>query len=390
VAQPGQERRGLVAPVPSVRLVGPLAREHHLHVAGGEPRELEQRRRRRDPARLLEPRHAARQFGEEVGLRHRGLVVVGADQAGALGRQSALVQHLVVTGEADRECGRRGVGAPGHRRHHRGGVHPSGQEGAVGDVGHHLALDCRAEALGQPGRELVVAGVERGAGRLAEAGHDRRAALLDRQDGRGRQLLHTLEQRSGSRYEPAREEVVERHPVHLRLDEPGRDQGPDLGRQRHASPVAPPVERLDPELVAGRHEPPPVRVPEREGEDPVQLADEVRPVLLVGVHHDLAVRPGSESVPLRLEPRPQLAVVVDLAVDDRRDSAVLRVERLVAAGHVDDRQTRVRERERADAPHRLPVGPPMAERLHHSVDRMLAGATRRRIEDRADPAHAGG
>ena len=36
---------------------------------------------------------------------------------------------------------------------------------------------------------------------------------------------------------------------------------------------------------------------------------------------------------------------------------------------------------------RLPVGPAMAESLHHSVHRMLAGATRR-IQDRADPAHA--
>ena len=292
-----------------------------------------------------------------------------------------------MTREPDGEGGGRRFGASRHRRHHRRGVDPSGEEGAVGHVGHHLALHRGGELPGQPPRQLVVAGLDRAAGRVAEARHARGPALLDGQHRCRRQLEHALEEGARSRYEAAGEEVVERHAVDRRLDEAGRDQGPHLGGERHPPAVAPPVERLDPELVPGGHEPAPGRVPESEGEDPVQVADEVGAALLVAVHDHLAVGAGGEAVALALEPGAQVEVVVDLTVDDRRDRAVLGVERLVAAGHVDDRQARVGERQWADAPHRLPVGPAMAESLHHSVHRMLAGATRR-IEDRADPAHA--
>ena len=84
-------------------------------------------------------------------------------------------------------------------------------------------------------------------------------------------------------------------------------------------------------------------------EDPVEVAHEVRAVLLVSVDHGLRVGAGGEPVPGRLQRGPQLAVVVDLAVDDRRDRAVLRVEGLVAAGHVDDGQPGVGEQDRAGA-----------------------------------------
>ena len=63
-----RQRGGLVAPVAAVRLVGPLAGEHDLHLRGREARELQQRRRARDAAGLLEPRQAAAQLGEEVAL----------------------------------------------------------------------------------------------------------------------------------------------------------------------------------------------------------------------------------------------------------------------------------------------------------------------------------
>ena len=65
--------------------------------------------------------------------------------------------------------------------------------------------------------------------------------------------------------------------------------------------VAAPVERLDAELVARRDEPPAAVVPEREGEDAVQAADAVGPVLLVGVQDHLAVGAGGEAVAALLE-----------------------------------------------------------------------------------------
>ena len=181
--------------------------------------------------------------------------------------------------------------------------------------------------------------------------------------------------------------MVERHPVDLRAHEARVEEGADLRGERDAPAVAPPVEGLDAELVASGDEPSLAGVPEREGEDAVQLAHAIGAVLLVGVHDDLAVGAGREAVAAGLELFAQLAVVVDLAVDDRRDRAVLGVERLVAAGHVDDRQARVGERERAEPSDALAVGPAVAQRLDHP----LRGLGRRGpagVEDRSYSTHA--
>ena len=96
------------------------------------------------------------------------------------GRELALVDHVAVAGEADREGGGRGAGAQLHGGHDARAVHAAGEEGAVGHVGHHLALDGVGEALGELGGELVVVAPSSGvAGRLAPARDARAAALLD-------------------------------------------------------------------------------------------------------------------------------------------------------------------------------------------------------------------
>ena len=52
----------------------------------------------------------------------------------------------------------------------------------------------------------------------------------------------------------------------------------------------------------------------------------------------------AEMVAARLEIAAQLAMVVDLAVEDDPDRAVFVGHRLVAAGAIDDRQTAMAER----------------------------------------------
>ena len=92
-AAAAQQGRGLVAPVAAVRLVGALAGEHDLDALGREAGELGERGRGGDAEGLLEARHGGRQLAEEVGLDHGRVVVVGADQAGALGGGLALVER---------------------------------------------------------------------------------------------------------------------------------------------------------------------------------------------------------------------------------------------------------------------------------------------------------
>ena len=201
--------------------------------------------------------------------------------------------------------------------------------------------------------------------------------------------LDAGEQRAGCRHEAAGQVVVERHGIECGLHETGGDQGPDLRGEGEPAAVAPPVEGLDPEVVSCSHEPPRARVPEREGEDAVELAHDRGPVLLVAVDHDLAVRPRGEAVPAPLEARPQLPMVVDLAVYYRGDRAVLGVERLVASGDVDDRKPGAGQRSRPEAPERVAVGAAMAKCGDHSLGG-LGPADPGGIEDGADAAHAPG
>ena len=180
--------------------------------------------------------------------------------------------------------------------------------------------------------------------------------------------------------------MVERGAVHARLDEAGREQGADLGGERHAPTVAPPVERLHAEGVPGGHQALLAFVPERKGEDAVEVPHAVEAVLLVRMHDHLAVRVRRPAVAASLEALAQLAVVVDLAVDDRGHAAVLGVERLIAARDVDDGQPGVSQRERPDAPQRIAIRTAVAQRLDHPLRRVLARRAGR-IEDCSDPAH---
>ena len=50
------------------RLVCALSGEDDLDVLAGKPAELEKCRRRRDAERFLEPMHATRELGQEIGL----------------------------------------------------------------------------------------------------------------------------------------------------------------------------------------------------------------------------------------------------------------------------------------------------------------------------------
>ena len=80
---------------------------------------------------------------------------------------------------------------------------------------------------------------------------------------------------------------------------------------------------------------------------PRRRSGEALAVLLVEVDEHLGVAARREAVPGALELVPQLAVVVDLAVLDDGDPAVLVGDRLVAGREVDDREPPGREPDRA-------------------------------------------
>src|SRR6185312_1067159 len=69
-------------------------------------------------------------------------------------------------------------------------------------------------------------------------------------------------------------------------------------------------ERLLPETVPRKHEAPPWRVPQRNGEHPFEMLHEVRPVLLVEVRDHRRVAAAAHLVPPRRELLAQLGEVV--------------------------------------------------------------------------------
>jgi hypothetical protein len=117
------------------------------------------------------------------------------------------------------------------------------------------------------------------------------------------------------------------------------------------------------------------------------VTDAVVAVLLVEVDDHLAVRARGEAVAARLQARAQLLVVVDLAVGDDRDRAVLGAQRLVAAGDVDDRQPPMHECRRPERDDRLTVGTAVAHRGRHPPPGVGRGRASG-VEEGAEAAHA--
>ncbi len=91
--------------------------------------------------------------------------------------------------------------------------------------------------------------------------------------------------------------------------------------------------------------------------------------------------------PRAFEPGPQLAEVVDLAVENDRDAAVLVEDRLVAARQVDDRQPPHPERDRSVDEIACIVGAAMRHRIAHADDVRLRGGRAAQTDDPGDAAH---
>ena len=126
----------------------------------------------------------------------------------------------------------------------------------------------------------------------------------------------------------------------------------------------------------------PAHVPDRVAEHAAQQVDGGFAVFFVEVHERLGIARGPQLVALLLQLRAQVAVVVDLAVEDGDDRAVLVEDRLVAAGEIDDAQTARAERDAVVREVALAVGPAMDDPIRHPADESLV-ALRANVSDDA-------
>src|SRR5207302_1827050 len=103
------------------------------------------------------------------------------------------------------------------------------------------------------------------------------------------------------------------------------------------------IKRLHAEPVAGEEQRLAVAVPQRKGEHAAEALHAVFAPLLPGVNDDLGVALRKKHVTRARELGDQLLVVVDLAVEDDDDAAVLVEKRLLPGREIDDREPPVPE-----------------------------------------------
>ena len=122
-------------------------------------------------------------------------------------------------------------------------------------------------------------------------------------------------------------------------------------------------------------------------EHALELIHEVQPEVLVKMGDHLGIAPGAEAMPRALEPLAQRPVIVDLAVADHADRAVLVRERLPTVRDVDDRQPPAAESGAALDRHPVAVGTAVDQRLTHALEQGRIRLPARTHHDTVDPAH---
>ena len=168
-------------------------------------------------------------------------------------------------------------------------------------------------------------------------------------------------------------------------------QAGDLAAEAELAVALQVDERLDAEAVARREEALAPRVPQGEGPHAVEALHAVFAPLFVGVQHDLGVAARGEDVAARAQLGGEFEVVVDLAVEDQPQRAVLIAHGLMPGG------TEVVDGEAAKAQGHASVvvlafivGAAMLQGLVHCRDvaPRVAPARCRAEDDAVDAAHA--
>ena len=304
------------------------------------------------------------------------------DRAGRLGHRAhvaaLVVRRPLVVGAGERV--QRPSGEARGGGHHRARVDAAGQAGSHLDVGAQPERDRVGEQLGEAPRPILrpTLGAR---GRVdAPPALDPQAVLAHGEPVAGGKLPEPVEERVRLVVHPVQGQEVE-HRLEARGDRPplGEHQRLGLGGEREALPVPLVVEGLDPQAIAGAEELAPAAVPDREREHPVEQREALAPVTPVGGEDHLRIARALEALPLALELRAQLDVVVDLAVVGDPALAERVAHRPVPAGaQVDDREAPV------DQAH-LEARLPRAVRAHRSGagrDPASRGVTVRALEHR--------
>ena len=314
-----------------------------------------------------------------------------APRTSATKRASASSLPVARLLEADRERLHRAVHQLRHQCDDQARVEAAAEHRTERDVAHQAQPDRLLEPGQQPRTPLleVTPALERRL-RVAPVPALLDLAVLHDEDAARLELLHCGERRRRRREEAERQVGVDRLVVEVGRDEPAREEALELGREDEEVAADRVVDRLDPEAIAGYHAALPRLIPDRDAEHPAQLLCEHRPVLLVEVRQDLGVAAAREAVPAAPQVLTDRGVVVELAVLDRPDRAVLVREGLVPALDVDDAEAACTDRRARRDVRAAVVRATVRHRVGHAVEDVVrhdAPWLAPKLNNPANPAH---
>ena len=366
-----RDRGSAMLPVAAEQLVGALAGQRDGDVLRRQLGERDEAQGGEVRDRLVEMPDQAVERDRLLGERKLELVVVCAERVGDEAGVGELVARARLL-EPDGEGLHGPVHLLRHQRDDQARVEPAAEHRAERHVAHQPHPHRLLELRDQPLAPLLdaAAALERGL-RIAPEPPLLDRAVLDHEDAAGLELLHGGQRCRRRGEEPEREERVDRLVVEVARDEPAREQALELGREDERVAADGVVDRLDPEPVARDHTATANLVPDGDPEHPAQLLREHRPVLLVQVRQDLGVAAARKGVAAAPQVVTNRGVVVELAVLNGPDRAVLVRERLVSPLDVDDAEASRTDRGTRRHVRAVVVRAAVHHRVVHAVENVV-------------------
>ncbi len=253
--------------------------------------------------------------------------------AAQMRRDGLRVRDLVVVRvvESNGDGQRRPRARLHHVGDHCGGVDASGQECAERHVAYLPERDGLTQEIVELLEVVFLAAAVLVTRKLQIPVPERAdRSLFGHEHMRRRQLRDVTIDRAGRGNVEQRQVGIDRVGTpfarHVRILEERFQLGPeDHARARQLGVV----ERLDAEAIACEHEPSSDRIPDRKGEHAAEFLHAQLAPFLVAVDDDLGVGFGAEAVAVRDQLRANRGEVVDLAVEDGPDGAILVAQGLI-------------------------------------------------------------
>ena len=256
--------------------------------------------------------------------------------------------------------------------HNDGGIDAARNVSADLDVGHGLPLHRTRKGLVERLVVFGVAGEAQGLDRTGErptpVALQPRRSPLPGQRVAGWDLLDLGEHGPLAHHSPEANRLDQRARIDRQRHFPVGEQSLDLGGEDEGLAIRPPEQRADAEGIPQEMDGACVAVPDGDRELAVQHAGHAGAVLLIEVQQDLDLGVGGKDMALGGEGCAQLAVIINLAIEDDGNRLVLVEDRLLAGCHIDDGQTPCPERYSRPLPEAGRIGPAVPQALGHALE----------------------